>query len=173
MKRLIVFVVTVLLANTAFAAQAKHITSPAEAFGFEPGTDKKLADWNQLVAYFQKLGTESDRVHFEEVGKTTEGRPFIAVTISSADTIAHLDRYKEIQRKLADPRITTPEQAKQLIAEDKEVLVVTCNVHSTEIASSQSATDFAYKLATGDTPEIRNILQNLIVVLVPSLNPDG
>ena len=173
MKRLIACVVAALLTSTTFAAPAKHITSPKEAFGFEPGADRKLADWNELVAYFQKLGTESDRVHFEEVGKTTEGRPFIAVTISAADTIAHLDRYKEIQRRLADPRITTPEEAKNLVAEGKTVLVVTCNVHSTEIASSQSAADFAYKLATGDTPEIRNILQNVIVVLVPSLNPDG
>ena len=173
MKRFHVFVVAVLLASTAFRAQGKHITSPAEAFGFEPGTDRKLADWNQLVAYFQKLGAESNRVHFEKVGRTTEGRPYIAVTISSPDTIAHLDRYKEIQSKLADPRITTPDQAKQLESEDKTVIVVTCNIHSTEIASSQSATDFAYKLATGDTPEIRNILNNVIVVLIPSQNPDG
>jgi hypothetical protein len=173
MKRLIACVVAVLLTATAFAAPAKHITSPAEAFGFEPGTDRKLADWTQLVAYFQKLGTESDRVHFEELGKTTEGRPYIAVTISSSDTIAHLDHYKEIQSKLADPRITTPEEAQRLIAEDKTVVVVTCNIHSTEIASSQSATEFAYKLATGDTPEISNILKNVIVVLVPSQNPDG
>jgi hypothetical protein len=173
MKRLIVYVAAVLLTSTAFAAPAKHITSPAEAFGFEPGTDRKLADWTQLVGYFQKLGTESDRVHFEEVGKTTEGRPYITVTISSPDTIAHLDRYKEIQRKLADPRITTPDEAKQLVVEGKTVIVVTCNIHSTEIASSQSATEFAYKLATGDTPEIQNILKNVIVVLVPSQNPDG
>jgi hypothetical protein len=170
---LIALLVATLLTGTAYAASPKHITSPKEAFGFEPGTDRKLADWTELVAYFQKLGKESDRVHFEELGKTTEGRPYISVTISSADTIAHLDRYKEIQRKLADPRITTPEEAKQLIAEDKTVIVVTCNIHSTEIASSQSATEFAYKLATGDTPEINNILKNVIVVLVPSQNPDG
>ena len=173
MKRLFVYLAAILLTSTSFAAPAKHITSPAEAFGFEPGTDRKLADWKQLVVYFQKLGTESDRVHFEEVGTTTEGRPYITVTISSPDTIAHLNHYKDIQRKLADPRITTPDEAKQLEAEDKTVIVVTCNIHSTEIASSQSATDFAYKLATGDTPEIRNIRNNVIVVLIPSQNPDG
>jgi hypothetical protein len=158
----------------AFAATAQQkITSPETAFGFEPGADRKLADWNELTAYFKKLGTESNRVRYEELGKTTEGRPFIAVTISSADNLAHLDHYKEIQAKLADPRTTSPEQAKQLIAEGKTLLVVTCNVHSTEIASSQSATEFAYQLAIGDTPKIRSILQNVIIVLVPSLNPDG
>jgi hypothetical protein len=158
----------------AFVATAQQkITSPEAAFGFKPGADRKLADWNELTAYFRKLGTESDRIRYEELGKTTEGRPFIAVTISSADNLAHLDRYKEIQGKLADPRTTSPEEAKRLISEGKTVLVVTCNVHSTEIASSQSATEFAYQLATGDTPKIRSILQNVIIVLVPSLNPDG
>ena len=88
MKKLIVYVAAALLTSTAFAAPVKHATSPAEAFGFEPGTDRKLADWTQLVAYFQKLGTESDRIHFEEVGKTTEGRPYITVTISSPDEAA-------------------------------------------------------------------------------------
>lgn len=171
MKRL--FVLFALTAQLALGAPARHITSPEEAFGFKPGTDRKLADWNELTTYFQKLASESDRVRYAEVGKTTEGRPFIALTISAPETLAHLAKYQEIQRKLADPRTTTPEEAKQLIAEGKTVLVVTCNIHSTEIASSQSATEFAYRLATGNTPEIRSILQNVIVVLVPSLNPDG
>jgi hypothetical protein len=159
--------------QVALAASAKHITSPEEAFGFTPGTDRKLADWTQLTAYFEKIATESDRIRYAELGKTTEGRPFIAVTISAPENLAHIERYQEIQRKLADPRTTTPDQAKQLIAEGKTVLVVTCNIHSTEIASSQTATEFAYRLATGDTPEIRSILHNVIIVLVPSLNPDG
>jgi hypothetical protein len=171
MKKSIAFLFAVFTISVAMAQQ--HITSPELAFGFKPGTDRKLADWNELTAYFKKLGSESDRIRYQESGKTTEGRPFITVTISSADNLAHLERYKEIQRKLADPRTTSPEEAKKLIAEGKTVLVVTCNVHSTEIASSQSATEFAYQLAAGDTPKIRSILDNVIIVLVPSLNPDG
>lgn len=163
----------VLAGHVALAAPAAHITSPEEAFGFKPGTDRKLADWKQLTAYFQKLASESDRIRYAEVGKTTEGRPFIAVTISAPENLTRITHYLEIQKKLADPRSTTPDEAKQLIAEDKTVLVVTCNIHSTEIASAQSATEFAYLLATGDTPEIRSILHNDIIVLVPSLNPDG
>ena len=162
-----------LLISIGPAVAQQPITSPESAFGFKPGTDRKLADWKELTAYFKKLSTESDRIHYEEVGKTTEGRPFIAVTISSADTITHLDKYKRIQAQLADPRVTSEEQAKQLIAQGKTVLIVTCNIHSTEIASSQSATEFAYRLATGNTPEIQSILNNVIIVLVPSLNPDG
>ena len=171
MKKLAILLALVLPLATASAQQT--VTSPEQAFGFQPGTDRKLADWTQLTVYFRTLSTQSDRIHYEEVGKTTEGRPFIAVTISSAENIAHLDEYRKIQAQLADPRVTTAEQAKDLIARGKTVLVVTCNVHSTEIASSQSAAEFAYRLATGNSPEIKAILQNVIIVLVPSLNPDG
>src|ERR1700722_13865682 len=172
MTKLFALVLLSISSATAVVAQ-KPITSPEAAFGFNPGTDRKLADWSELTTYFKKLARQSDRVRYDEVGKTTEGRPFITVTISAPENLAHLAHYQEIQRKLADPRTTSADQAKQLIAEGKTVLVVTCNVHSTEIASSQSATEYAYQLATGDTPRIRSILHNVIIVLVPSLNPDG
>jgi hypothetical protein len=172
MKKLFVLALLSISSATTVVAQ-KHITSPEEAFAFKPGTDRKLADWSELTAYFKKLATESDRIRYDEVGKTTEGRPFITATISAPENLAHLAHYQEIQRKLADPRTTSADEAKQLIAEGKTILVVTCNVHSTEIASSQSATEYAYQLATGDTPRIRSILHNVIIVLVPSLNPDG
>jgi len=177
MKRLFIaflaFASTLMAIGIRAAVPPSHITSPEEALGFKPGADRKLADWKQLTAYFQKLGSQSDRIRFAELGKTTEGRPFIALTISAPENLAHLAEYQELQRKLADPRVTTPEQAKSLIARGKTILVVTCNVHSTEIASSQSATEFAYRLATENSPDILSILHNTIIVLVPSLNPDG
>jgi hypothetical protein len=155
------------------SAWAQQITSPEAAFGFKLGTDRRLADWVQLTAYYKKLASESPRIRYEEIGKTTEGRPFVTVTISAAENMAHLDEYRKIQAQLADPRITSPEQAKSLIARGKTVLVVTCNIHSIEIASSQSCADFAYLLATGEGSESQSILHNVIIVMVPSLNPDG
>jgi hypothetical protein len=172
-KILFVFLFLAQFTGIAAATPPSHITSPEEAFGFKPGTDRKLADWKELTAYFQKLASQSDRVRYSELGKTTEGRPFVALTISAPENLAHLADYQEIQKKLADPRATSPEQAKALIARGKTILVVTCNIHSSEIASSQSATEFAYRLATGSSPDILSILHNTIIVLVPSLNPDG
>jgi len=163
----------IVLISAGFASAQQHITSPEEAFGFRLGADKKLADWTQLTAYYKKLAGESGRVRYEEIGKTTEGRPFVTVTISAVENMAHLDEYRKIQAQLADPRVTSPEQAKQLIARGKTILVVTCNIHSSEIASSQSCADFAYLLATGTGPEAQSILHNVIIVMVPSLNPDG
>ncbi|MGZ5926431.1 MAG: M14 family metallopeptidase [Rhizomicrobium sp.] len=171
MKKLIATAIMLFTSTYGFANG--FITSPEEAFGFKPGTDRKLADWAQLTAYYKKLSTQSNRVRYEELGKTTEGRPFVAVTISAPENIAHLDHYLDIQRRLSDPRITSPEQAKKLIAEGKTILAVTANIHSTEIASSQGVAQFAYELATANTPRIQSILHNVIIVLVPSQNPDG
>lgn len=163
----------ILLIASGFVSAQQHITSPTEAFGFKPGTDRKLADWKELVAYYQKLAGETDRIQYHELGKTTEGRPFVALTISSPENLKNVDEYKEITHKLSDARITSPAQADALIKRGKTILIVTCNIHSTEIASSQSAAEFAYRMASGNTPQIQAILQNVIIVLVPSLNPDG
>jgi hypothetical protein len=173
-KKMRKFIAALLFLSVAVSSFGqKHVTSPEEEFGFKLGQDRKLADWVQLTAYYKKLSKESDRIRYEELGKTTEGRPFIAVTISAPENLAHLNHYLDIQRRLADPRITTPEQAKQLIAEAKTILAVTANIHSTEIASSQSVALFAYKLATDNDPRTQSILHNVIIVLVPSQNPDG
>jgi hypothetical protein len=161
------------LMTTLTVVGQKHVTSPEEAFGFKLGADRRLADWNQLTAYYKKLSTESSRILYEELGKTTEGRPFVAITISAPENLAHLDHYLDIQRRLADPRVTSAEEAKKLIGEGKTIIAVTANIHSTEIASSQSIAQFAYDLATQDTPRNQAILHNVIIVIVPSQNPDG
>ena len=137
------------------------------------GVDRELLDWDKVVSYFQALAKSSDKARFEELGKTAEGRPFVAATISSPGTLKDLDHYREIQAKLADPRRTNPAEAARLIAEGKTVVVITCSIHSTEVASTHSAIQFVYNLLTQDTPKFRAILDNVIIVLVPSQNPDG
>src|SRR5258708_19866847 len=93
-----------LLVSSVPLKAEKRTTSPEQAFGFRPGADRKLADWKELTAYFKKLSTESDRIRYEEVGKTTEGRPFITVTISSPENIAHLPPSRETQKNLSYPQ---------------------------------------------------------------------
>ncbi len=152
---------------------AAQVTTPLQAFGFEPGTDRKLADWNDLTAYYQKVATQSGRVKYQEIGKTMEGRPFVLLTVSSPDNLAHLAEFKDIATKLADPRTTSPVEAKALIARGKTVMIITFNIHSTEIASSQTAATFLYRMATSNDPAVLNVLNNVILLLVPSQNPDG
>ena len=115
----------------------------------------------------------SDRIRVEELGKSTEGRPFIAATIADPATLKHLDRFIAIQQKLADPRVTPQAEAEKLFLAGKAVVLVTCSIHATEIAATHTAVEFAYHLLTQDTPHNRAILKDDIVLLVPSLNPDG
>jgi hypothetical protein len=149
------------------------VTSPVQAFGFEPGTDRKLADWKELTAYYQKVASQSDRVRYEELGKTMEGRPFVMLTVSAPENLAHLAEYKEIVTKLSDPRTTSPEEAKTLIVKGKTVVIITFNIHSTEIASAQTAATFIYRMATSNDPDVVATLKNVILLLIPSQNPDG
>src|SRR5215831_15259682 len=90
--------------TTAFA-QTASIPTPTDVLGFTPGDDRKLASWAKVVEYFQKLAAASDRVRFEEIGKSTMGAPFVYLTISAPENLVHLDEYKRIQNQLADPRI--------------------------------------------------------------------
>ncbi|HKW99210.1 MAG TPA: M14 metallopeptidase family protein [Bryobacteraceae bacterium] len=156
----------------AFHLQAA-VPTPKSHFGHEIGADRELLDWASVVSYFQVLARSSDQVRFEELGKTVEGRPFIAAIIAAPETLRSLDRYKEIQRRLADPRITSEAEAEKLIAQGKTVVLLTCAIHSTEVASTHTAVEFAYRLLTEDKPRYRAILNNVILILVPSLNPDG
>jgi hypothetical protein len=149
------------------------VPTPESHFGHEIGVDRELLDWDKVVSYFRALEQSSDEIRVEELGKTVEGRPFIAATIAEAETLRNLDRYREIQRRLADPRITPEADAEKLIGQGKTVVLITCSIHSTEVASTHTAVEFAYRLLTEDKPRFRAILHNTILLLVPSLNPDG
>ncbi len=151
------------------------VPAPREILGFTPGDDRKLASWAQIVDYFKHLERASNRVKFQELGKTTLGRPFVLATISSPANLARLDRFKEIQRKLADPRTinSNDTEAETLIAEGRTVVMITCGIHSTEVGGNLVSMNIAYKLASDDSPETREILDRCIILLVPSLNPDG
>jgi Zinc carboxypeptidase len=158
-----------LLASSATAT----VPTPKSYFGHEIGDDGSVLDWDKVVGYFQALQKSSNRIRVEELGKSTEGRPFIAATIADPETLKHLDRYIAIQQKLADPRVTPQAEADKLFLEGKAVVLVTCSIHATEIAATHTAVEFAYHILTDDTAHNRAILKDDIVLLVPSLNPDG
>ncbi len=156
-------------------APALKVPAPIDELGFRPGDDRKLASWQQITAYFRQLDRASNRVVVEDLGKTTLGRPFLVATISSPANLARLDYFKEIQRKLADPRLinSNDSEAEKLIAEGRTIVLITCGIHSTEVGSNLVSMNIAYNLASDDSPETREILDRCIVLLVPSLNPDG
>ncbi|MBI3281016.1 MAG: peptidase M14 [Acidobacteria bacterium] len=155
------------------AALQGAVPTPESHFGHPMGADRKLLDWAKVVSYFQALQRSSDRILVQEIGTSVEGRPMIAAFLSSSDNLRNLERYRDVQQRLADPRRTSEVEAEKFIAEGKTVVMITCSIHSTEVASTSTAVEFAHRLLTEDRPKFREILANTIFILVPSLNPDG
>ncbi|MEW5917709.1 MAG: M14 metallopeptidase family protein [Gemmatimonadota bacterium] len=153
------------------SAAAQNVPHPRDHIGFEVGADRKLADWSQITSYFAKLADASPAVRVDTLGTSTDGQPFIVATITSPENMGRLDAIRAGQAQLADPRRLTSDTERRLLAEQPAVVVINCNIHATEIASSQMAMELAWRLATVDT--LRNYLRDVVVLLIPSQNPDG
>lgn len=161
----------ILLFSPAIVAQ---VPSPRSVLGFQPTDDRTIADWAQITDYFAKLDKASDRVLVREFGKSTLGKPMIAAFISSTANIKNLERLRRISAKLADPRsIASSAELEELVKNGKTIVTISCSIHSTEIVASQMSMNLAYELATSANDEAREILENTVLLLIPSSNPDG
>lgn len=165
-------IVTAALALST-GALAAPIPTPSEFLKFTVGADRKVADYRQISAYFKALDAASPRVEVVSLGKTTLGEDMLMAIISSEANLANQKRLREISAKLADPRGLSDVEARSLVTEGKLILLVTCNIHSTEIGASQMAMEWAHALASADDAETKRRLDNVVLLLVPSLNPDG
>lgn len=151
-----------------------QLKSPEEFLGYPVGADYKVADYETIQSYFKHLAANSEMIVYEEIGKSVQKRDMFMAIISTEENIKNLEKYREISIKLSDPRKLTDELAKQLAKEGKIVVLVTCNIHSTEIGSAQMSMELAYKLITKTAPEKTNkALNDVIFILMPSINPDG
>ncbi|MDY0231668.1 MAG: M14 family metallopeptidase, partial [Candidatus Saccharicenans sp.] len=167
---LILFLVPALLPSTSFSAE---LVSPEKFLGFQVGQDFKLANWKQITEYFQLLSEASDRLQLVELGQTTLGRPLVMAIITAEENFGNLEKYQKIHQRLHDPRHLKPEEKAALIKEGKAIVYISCSIHSTEIAASQMSMELAYKLVSDNSEEIKKILSQVILLLVPSANPDG
>src|SRR5215213_3292527 len=171
-------VVILALAGSSFAQrairQSTAIPSPTSVLGFTPGEDRAIAGWSQITDYFERLDRASDRVLVQTLGQSTLNRPLIVAFISARENILALPKYKEIQQQLADPRkIGNDVQRDRLLADGKVVVTISCSIHSTEIVASQMSMQLAYELAAAQDTDTRALLENTILLLIPSPNPDG
>jgi len=162
-------------AQVAFTTNpAPNVPTPESVLGHRPGDDFYLVNYDESRDYFRKLAASSNRIKLISVGKTTRGLDWEIAIISSPENLANLDRYKEISRKLADGRGLTDEAARALAREGRAIVHLDGGLHSTEVAGAQQSVNLAYKLVSsqGD-PEVDAILNNVILMLWPTLNPDG
>lgn len=163
-----------LLAASTGSALAQGVPAPASHFGFQVGADRSLANWNDLTAYFEAVARVSDRVVVDTLGATTIGQPMVMLTITSPENHARLDELHEVQMKLADPRkVSGPAEAEDLLKRGRAVVLITHGIHATEVGGPQMAARLVYRMATSTDPEILEILDEVIFLDIPSLNPDG
>ncbi len=153
---------------------AQSVPTPESILGHKPGDDFYLASYDESRGYFHKLAESSDRIKLLKVGQTTRGLDWEIAVISSPKNLANLDRYKDISRRLAQARGLTDDQAHGLAREGKAIVHLDGGLHSTEVAGAQQSIALAYKLvSTQGDPEVDAILDNVILMLWPTLNPDG
>jgi Zinc carboxypeptidase len=170
------------LAASGVSTAAVDIPTPEAHFGFRVGSDRKLIEWADIVGYLRLVGERSPRVNVRELGKTTDGRPFLLLEIASEDTMRDLGRFKKLQQELyfqdhrpgEDPdSVHSAAEREEILSQGKAVVLITCSIHATEVGAAQMSVELVHELATSDSPEVRHILDNVIFLLVPSMNPDG
>jgi hypothetical protein len=165
---------TALIAASAWAAPAiaqGPVPTPSEVTGLPIGADRTLADWPQILRYFSMLAQRSPSVKLDTIGRSTQGKPMIVAAISTPENIRRLDAILAAQKRLSDPRTLSAAAEDSLVGGTPVVIWINCNLHSSEIASSQMAMELAYTLVTTDS--LQRALRNVVIALVPSANPDG
>src|SRR6202789_3165908 len=154
---------------------AAEVPTPVSVLNHTPGDDFYLADYEDTVRYFHALAAaDPARMKMFTVGKTTQGRDIEIAVISSAANIAQLDQTKQAAARLAKATDLNDDSARELARSSKVVVHIDGGLHSSEVAGPQHTMMVAYKLLSAkNDPEIDAILDNVVLVLWPTLNPDG
>ena len=163
-----IFIFNILLISFVFG----QLKSPEEVFGFKVGADYKLADYSQMLTFHRQLAEQSDRVRLEEIGVSSEGKPMILLFISTPENLSQLDQWRQISSDLSRARIDE-ETAKSHAKNGKAIVWIDGGMHATERAHGQMTSELAYKVATEETDEMQKIRENVILLLLPVINPDG
>jgi len=163
-----------LFLDTPVLLAGNGIPTPESVFGFRPGADYKLATYDQTVDYFRKVAAASRNVKLVEAGTTTQGRAIYFALVSSLDNLGKLDRYREIARRLAHPQGLSDAEARRLARHGKAFVHVDGGLHSTEVAGPQHTPQLLYDLVSrANEPDVKAILDNVVLMLWPTINPDG
>src|SRR5512145_3277126 len=151
-----------------------RVPTPESVFGFTPGADYKIASYDQLVDYFKKVDAASDRVKVLEAGQTSQGRTFYYALVSSKGNLSKIDRYRQIAWRLAHPETLSETEARNLAREGKAFVHIDGGLHSTELAGPQHTAKLLDTiLSRAESPEMSAILDNVVLMLWPTINPDG
>jgi hypothetical protein len=159
--------------DKALSASAKSIPTPKSYFGFAMGTTGQLATHDKMMSYLKLASDMSNRVDYHVAGKTTMGNDYTYLTISSPQNLRDIDRLASINRRLSDPRGMSDDEARSLAKQGKPFLMIQSAIHSTEVGNTQALMDVVHRLATEESDYTKRVLDNAVLIVVPSQNPDG
>ena len=165
------FIAALLLPLSALTAQSR-ITSPLQEFGHNIGDDYFLANYQQLLKYWDKLDRQSDRMRVVRIGTSAEGRPMMMAIITAPENFRNLGRYQEIASKLAHAEGLTEPEARKLAKEGKAVVWIDGGLHATEVLGAQQLIQYVYEMVSRTDPETMRFLRDDIL-LATLVNPDG
>jgi len=147
------------------------IPTPADVLGYEIGEHfTRAAD---MVHYMRRLAETSDRVSVNQYGRTNQRRPLIAVTITAPANHARLQTILQRNRDLTDPTINDRQRLNIIIENNPAIVWFSYNVHGNEASTMETAIRVAYTMAAATNDDIHDILNNVVLVIDPLLNPDG
>jgi hypothetical protein len=159
---------------TSYLPKMEGVPTPKDVLGYIAGAPGKLTYYEDILKYMNSLDEASPNVRVFPIGKTSEGREMVIVAVSNRETMDNLQKYKDFLAKLADPRIVkTEKEADAIIAQAKPVYWLTGNLHSGESGAAEVSMELAYRLAVDENPVIKAIRDNMIVLITPSMEPDG
>jgi hypothetical protein len=161
----------VTLATLAPASLRAQVPSPRDVLGHQAGESGWLAEWSEITTYMDRLAAASPRVRVERIGQTALGQPMVMAIITSESNHARLSEIRANQARLADPRDVPQAEIDRLIATQPAVGFIGASLHGNEIMATQMSMELAYDLATD--PALARSLENVVVLLVPGMNPDG
>ena len=171
--RSVLAAVALAFATPLTAQLPSTVPTPESVFGHAVGADFKLIGYDESIRYFERLAATSDRIKLVEVGKTSMGRRWTLAVISSPANLAKLGRLREISQRLAHPAGLSDAEARALAQEGKAFVDISGGLHASEIAGSQHTVQLAYDLLSRDDARTKAILDETVLFLWPSINPDG
>ena len=163
-------VAALVLASSPAAAQ---VPTPDAHFGFRMGADRQLAAADAIEKYFEAVAAQSDRVELVDLGRTTDGNRTLGAIVSSAANIKSLESIRTANQRLSDPRTIPPEEARKIAASHKAIVAIGAGIHASEVGGTQALNEALHTLATSSEPAVLNVLEQVVVIIIPMLNPDG
>jgi hypothetical protein len=157
----------------AYVPESATVPSPSDHLGHVAGAAGEMTHSEEIYAYLRAVADASPRVHVEAIGVSEEGREILLVAVADEAGIRDLERLKAATTALADPRKTDPARAEEIIAEARPIYYFNAAVHADESGSPEMAMELVYRLAVSEQPMIREIRENVLVLINPVANPDG